>query len=318
MIPFAYERAATVGEAVDRTGAPGSVLLAGGTELVNWMRLGVVGPSSVVDLKAVPGLADITADGGTVHIGPLAKLNDVAAHPLVAERMPVLTQAIHLAASGQLRYLATIGGNPLQSTRCPYFRSETPTPCNKRRPGSGCAARHGITDNQAIFGWTDDCIAVHPSDPGTALVAFDAVYTTRSAGGGRRIAARDLDTLPAEDPAAHNILRPGEVITDIEITGTAARSSYLKVRPRTSYEYARLPWRSCSISRTRWSDGRGSRSARWRCDRGGSTPPRSCSSGTASVPPLHSVPSRPGLPRRGRCRATTTRSSWLAMRSRGP
>jgi xanthine dehydrogenase YagS FAD-binding subunit len=214
------------------------VLLAGGTELVNWMRLGVRGPSRVVDLKTVPGLSDITLTDGTIHIGPLTRLNAVAAHPLVAERLPVLRQAIHLAASAQLRNLATIGGNPLQYTRCPYFRSEDPTPCNKRRPGSGCAARHGITDNQAIFGWTDDCIAVQPSDPGTALAALDAVYTTRFAGGERRIAAGELNTLPGEDPASHNVLRPGEVITGIEITGRAAHSAYLKVRPRASYEFA--------------------------------------------------------------------------------
>ncbi len=187
MIPFTYERAGTVDEAMERTVAPGSMLIAGGTEVVNWLRLGVQAPTTLVDLKTVPGLADISLAGDTVYIGPLVRLNDVAAHPLVAQRFPVLRESIHLAASAQLRNLATIGGNPLQYTRCPYFRSEAETPCTKRRPGSGCAARHGITDNQAIFGWTDDCVAVQPSDPGTALAALDAVYVTRHANGGRPV-----------------------------------------------------------------------------------------------------------------------------------
>ncbi|MEV4320308.1 FAD binding domain-containing protein [Actinocrispum sp. NPDC049592] len=238
MIPFTYERVGTVAEAVEHSTAPGSMLIAGGTEVVNWLRLGVHGPATLVDLKTVPGLADISLVGETVHIGPLVRLADVAAHPWVAQRFPVLRESIHLAASAQLRNLATIGGNPLQYTRCPYFRAEAETPCTKRRPGSGCAARHGITDNQAIFGWTDDCVAVQPSDPGTALAALDAVYVTRHADGGRRIAARELNTLPSQDAVAHNMLRPGEVITDIEITGTAPTSTYLKVRPRASYEFA--------------------------------------------------------------------------------
>ncbi len=177
-------------------------------------------------------------DGDLLHIGALATLNDVAAHELVRDRLPVLRQAIHKSASAQLRNLATIGGNPLQSTRCPYFRSESPTPCNKRQPGSGCTARQGIAENHAIFGWTDDCVAVQPSDPATALVALDSTVVTADQNGGRRLAIRDLHTLPAEDPTVHHVLRPGEIIVDIEIRGVARASAYVKVRERESYEYA--------------------------------------------------------------------------------
>ena len=194
-------------------------------------------PDAVVDIGRLP-LEAIRLDGDVLHIGPLATLNDVAAHELVRDRFPVLRQAIHKSASAQLRNLATIGGNPLQSTRCPYFRSESPTPCNKRQPGSGCAARYGIADNHAIFGWTDDCVAVQPSDPATALVALDSTLVTADQNGGRRLAIRDLHTLPAEDPTVHHVLRAGEIIVDIEIGGAARASAYVKVRERESYEYA--------------------------------------------------------------------------------
>ncbi|MDT7671445.1 MAG: xanthine dehydrogenase YagS FAD-binding subunit [Pseudonocardiales bacterium] len=238
MIPFRYSRAGSVREACVASSEPTTAVLAGGTELLNWMRLGVNAPAHLVDIKAVAGLSDIRVRDDVVHIGALNTLNEVAAHPEVRARFPVLTEAITLSASAQLRNLATIGGNPLQSTRCPYYRHEGPTPCNKRRPGSGCAARHGITDNQAIFGWTDDCLAVQPSDPATALVALDAEFHTEAPDGGRRIPARELHMLPAEDPNRHHILRPGEIITTIQIPGSAARSGYLKVRERASYEFA--------------------------------------------------------------------------------
>jgi xanthine dehydrogenase YagS FAD-binding subunit len=237
MKPFVYTRAASAVEAVDTASKPGVAILAGGTELLNWMRIGVSEPRTVVDIGRLP-LEQIRLDGDVVHIGPLATLNDVAAHELVRDRFPVLRQAIHKSASAQLRNLATIGGNPLQRTRCPYFRSESPTSCNKRQPGSGCAARHGIADNHAIFGWTDDCVAVQPSDPATALVALDSTVVTADQSGGRRLAIRDLHALPAEDPTLHHVLRPGEIIVDIEIRGAARASAYVKVRERESYEYA--------------------------------------------------------------------------------
>jgi xanthine dehydrogenase YagS FAD-binding subunit len=237
MKPFVYTRAASAIEAVDAASRPGVAILAGGTELLNWMRIGVNEPRAVVDIGRLPLGGEIRLDGDVVHVGALATLNDVAAHELVRDRFPVLRQAIHKSASAQLRNLA-IGGNPLQSTRCPYFRSESSTPCNKRQPGSGCAARHGIADNHAIFGWTDDCVAVQPSDPATALVALDSTVVTADQNGGRRLAMRDLHALPAEDPAVHHVLRPGEIIVDIEIRGAARASAYVKIRERESYEFA--------------------------------------------------------------------------------
>jgi xanthine dehydrogenase YagS FAD-binding subunit len=223
---------------VDAASRPGVALLAGGTELLNWMRIGVSEPRAVVDIGRLPLGGEIRLAGDVVHVGALATLNDVAAHELVRDRFPVLRQAIHKSASAQLRNLATIGGNPLQSTRCPYFRSESPTPCNKRQPGSGCAARHGVADNHAIFGWTDDCIAVQPSDPATALVALDGTVVTADQNGGRRLPMGDLHVLPGQDPTVHHVLRPGEIIVDIEIRGAARASAYVKVRERESYEFA--------------------------------------------------------------------------------
>jgi xanthine dehydrogenase YagS FAD-binding subunit len=238
MKPFSYTRAASAVEAVDAASRPGVALLAGGTELLNWMRIGVSEPRAVVDIGRLPLGGEIQLDGDVLHVGALATLNDVAAHELVRNRFPVLRQAIHKSASAQLRNLATIGGNPLQSTRCPYFRSESPTPCNKRQPGSGCAARHGVADTHAIFGWTDDCVAVQPSDPATALVALDSTVVTADQNGGRRLAMSDLHVLPGEDPTVHHVLRPGEMIVEIEIRGAARASAYVKVRERESFEFA--------------------------------------------------------------------------------
>lgn len=238
MKPFVYTRANSTAEALDAASRPAVAILAGGTELLNWMRIGAHEPREVVDIGRLPRGAEIRLEGDVLHVGALAKLNDVAAHELVRDRLPVLHQAIHKSASAQLRNLATIGGNPLQATRCPYFRSESPTPCNKRQPGSGCAARHGISDNHAIFGWSDDCVAVQPSDPATALVALDSHLVTTDETGGRRLAMRDLHLLPAEDPTGHHVLRPGEIIVEIEISGAAPASAYVKVRERESYEFA--------------------------------------------------------------------------------
>ena len=238
MKPFEYTRAGSMEEALDAASRPEVAILAGGTELLNWMRIGAREPREVVDIGRLPLGAEIRLEGDVLHIGALATLNDVAAHELVRDRLPVLRQAVHKSASAQLRNLATIGGNPLQGTRCPYFRAESQTPCNKRLAGSGCAARHGITDNHAIFGWTDECVAVQPSDPATALAALDSPLVTADRNGGRRLAIRDLHVLPAADPTAHHVLRPGEIIVDIEIGGPATASAYVKVRERESYEFA--------------------------------------------------------------------------------
>ncbi len=150
----------------------------------------------------------------------------------------MLSQAILKAASAQLRNLATIGGNPVQRTRCPYFRSTGPVACNKRVPRSGCAALHGANERRAVFEGTEDRVALQPPDPAVALACLDAEIITEHVDGGRRIPAAEFHTLPAEDPAAHNVLRPGELITGIELGPPAPRSADVKVRERESYEFA--------------------------------------------------------------------------------
>jgi xanthine dehydrogenase YagS FAD-binding subunit len=241
MQAFEYGRVGSVHEAVAIGAGPDTTYLAGGTELLNWMRLGIVTPRRVVDICRVNGLDRIEVlPGGSVRIGALVCLNDAAQHPLVARDYPVLSQAILSAASAQLRNLATMGGNLLQKTRCAYFRSEEALPCNKRVPGSGCAARDGINDRHAIFGWSEACVATQPSDPAVALAALDAVIITESANGERRIPAREFHTLPDNQPHIDNVLRTGELITAIELTAPAPRSAYVKIRERESYEYAIL------------------------------------------------------------------------------
>ena len=236
---FAYARAGSVPEALAEFQRANTAVLAGGTELLNWMRLGVAAPERVIDISRIAELEEIVplANGG-LRIGALARLNDVAGHARVAADFPVLEQAIHKAASPQLRNLATIGGNLLQKTRCAYFRSEEPVPCNKRIPGSGCSALHGLNDKHAVFGWSEKCVATQPSDPAVALVALDATLVTESLSGGRRIPCREFHTLPGERPEIDNVLATGELIVAIEVPAAPRRSFYLKVRERESYEYA--------------------------------------------------------------------------------
>jgi xanthine dehydrogenase YagS FAD-binding subunit len=239
MQPFAFAHAGSLGQALAAGAESDTEFLAGGTELLNWLRLGIAAPSRVLDITAMDGLDGIEAlQGGGLRIGALVRLNDAAQHEAVRRDYPVLSQAILKAASPQLRNLATIGGNPLQRTRCAYFRAAERLPCNKREPGSGCSALHGINDRHAIFGWTEDCVATQPSDPAVALAALDAVYVTEHRDGGRRIAATELHTLPDGRPQDHNVLRHGELIISIELPAPARRSAYLKVRERESYEYA--------------------------------------------------------------------------------
>jgi xanthine dehydrogenase YagS FAD-binding subunit len=243
MQPFSYARLDSVEDATAAS-LPGTMFLAGGTELLNWLRLGIANPEHLLDISRIPGLDRIEPlpageDGvAGLRIGATVRLNDAALHAAVVRDYPVLSQAILQSASAQLRNLATIGGNPVQRTRCAYFRSPEPAPCNKRRPGSGCAALDGLNERHAIFGWTEDCVATQPSDPATALAALDAVIVTEAAEGGRRIPAREFHTLPAERPEGHNLLAMGELITAIELPAPAPRSAYVKVRERSSYEYA--------------------------------------------------------------------------------
>lgn len=239
MTPFSYARALSIQDAVQAGSAPDTIFLAGGTELLNWMRLNIAAPARVLDINRVQGLDSIEPlPGGGLRIGALVRLNDAAQHDAVVRDYPVLSQAILKAASAQLRNLATIGGNPVQRTRCPYYRAEETLPCNKRVPGSGCSALHGVNDRHAIFGWTDACVATQPSDPAVALAVLDAVIVTEGPQGGRRILAREFHTLPDHRPELHNVLQQGELITHIELPASARRSAYLKVRERESYEYA--------------------------------------------------------------------------------
>jgi len=236
---FGYLQAMSREDAVELAELPDTMVLAGGTELLNWMRIGISEPKRIVDIAHLPGMdgVEALADGG-VRIGALTKLNDAAQHPLIKQSYPVLSQAILKSASAQIRNLATVGGNPMQKVRCPYFRADESTPCNKRVAGSGCAALHGSNDKHAIFGWTEDCVAVHPADPPVALAALDGVYLTESTKGSRRIPAIEFNILPSDDPTAHTVLRRGEIITGIEIGPAAKHSAYLKIRERESYEYA--------------------------------------------------------------------------------
>jgi CO/xanthine dehydrogenase FAD-binding subunit len=203
MQSFSYARATSVADALAAGATERTAFLAGGTELLNWRRLGVSAPERLLDISRLEGLDAIeTTATGAVLIGALARLNDVAQHEHIRRDYPVLSQALLKAASPQLRNLATIGGNPLQKTRCAYFRAEEALPCNKRAPGSGCSALHGSNDKHAIFGWSEHCVATQPSDPAVALAALDALYVTEHRDGGRRIPATELHSLP-DDPQQH-------------------------------------------------------------------------------------------------------------------
>jgi xanthine dehydrogenase YagS FAD-binding subunit len=236
---FGYARATALEPALATLAESDATILAGGTELLNWLRLGVAAPERVLDITGIAELAAITPlPQGGLRIGALAKLNDVGEHAAVLRDYPVLSQAILKAASAQLRNLATIGGNLLQKTRCAYFRAEDRVPCNKRAPGSGCAALDGFSDRHAIFGWSEACVAVHPSDPAVALAALDAMVVMRSAAGERRILLTEFHVLPGDTPWHETVLRPNELITAIELPAPAPHSAYVKVRERESYEYA--------------------------------------------------------------------------------
>jgi xanthine dehydrogenase YagS FAD-binding subunit len=239
MQSFAYGRPTDLKEGLTQAVVPNTVFLAGGTELLNWIRLGISKPSRIIDIMRLEEFARIVPlPIGGLRIGALARLNEVALNDHVTRNYPVLAQAILKSASAQLRNLATIGGNPLQKTRCGYFRSEDALPCNKRNPGSGCSAFNGINERHAIFGWSEGCVATQPSDPATALAALDAIYVTQHRDGGRRIKVDEFHTLPGDTPHVDNVLRTGELIVAIELAGPAHHSAYLKLRERESYEYA--------------------------------------------------------------------------------
>ncbi|MEO6528299.1 MAG: xanthine dehydrogenase family protein subunit M [Gemmatimonadaceae bacterium] len=246
MIDFGYRRATSLDDATSSGAGERQTarFIAGGTTLVDLMKLDVERPSLVVDINALaasdPSLSTVAdLPHGGLRLGALARMSDVAWDPRVIERYPVVGQSLLLAASGQVRNMATLGGNVLQRTRCQYFR-DVATPCNKREPGSGCSALEGVNRPHAILGGSDSCIAVHPSDLAVALVALDAVVQVRGRAGTRAIPFGQLHLLPAQRPDRETVLRPGDLITAIDLPALpfAKRSLYLKVRDRASYAFA--------------------------------------------------------------------------------
>jgi xanthine dehydrogenase YagS FAD-binding subunit len=242
MQPFVYVRADSLDHALTAGARPGARFIAGGTNLVDLMRLEVMRPRSLVDITGLgggPGLAAIEDVHGALRIGALATNTCVAYHPRVTARFPALSEALLSGASPQLRNMATVGGNLLQRTRCPYFRDGS-SPCNKRAPGSGCAALDGYTRSNAVLGTSPKCIATHPSDMAVALVALDAVVHTRGPAGSRAIPIGEFHTVPGDHPEIESVLAPGELVTHVElpVTPLAARSRYVKVRDRAAFAFA--------------------------------------------------------------------------------
>ncbi len=240
MRPFKFVRAADPASAVRTVSAsPSTAFLAGGTNLLDLMKEDVLRPAQLVDISRLK-LSQIKAANGGVVIGAMASNTDTANHPVIRQSFPLLSQAILAGASGQIRNMATNGGNLLQRTRCPYFY-DTSMPCNKRSRNSGCGALVGINRNHAIFGWSEKCVAVFPSDMAIALSALDAVVKVIGADEkSRSIPFADLHRLPGNEPEKDNSLKHGELITEIEIpkNNFADRSYYLKIRDRASYAFA--------------------------------------------------------------------------------
>ncbi|MEW5420516.1 xanthine dehydrogenase family protein subunit M [Amorphus sp. 3PC139-8] len=237
MIDFHYERATNLDEASVLANFADTMVIAGGTTLVDLAKLDVVRPETVVDISRIPGLDAIDVDASGAMIGALAKMSRVADDPRIKDGFPAVAQSLSLAASQQLRNMATIGGNLMQRTRCSYFRDPAAYPsCNKRTPGSGCAALGGLTRNHAVLGTSEACIATYPGDLAVALVALDATLHV----GRRTVAAEDFFLLPGETPERETDLRQGEIITAVSVPASpvARRSTYLKVRDRQSYEFA--------------------------------------------------------------------------------
>jgi xanthine dehydrogenase YagS FAD-binding subunit len=238
MKAFDYERAADAQAAVALVaGHPDAAFLGGGTNLVDHMKLGIVSPEILVDVTGLPFSAVEERDDGGVRIGAAVRNSDLAADPLIRQRYPVLSEALVAGASGQLRNLATTGGNLLQRTRCVYFQDRT-TPCNKRAPGSGCSAISGHSREMAIFGISEHCIATHPSDMAVAMAALGAVVQMQGPDGSRSVPIEELHRLPGDAPERDTTLAHGELITAIDLPPVAGRSAYRKVRDRASYAFA--------------------------------------------------------------------------------
>ena len=242
MNSFEYFRPASVSEAVAAAAQPGAAYLAAGTNLLDLMKGGISRPSRLVDVTRLAGLERIEhlADGG-IRIGALVRNADLAHDPEFAKSYPAIAEALLSGASAQLRNAATVGGNLLQRTRCGYFY-DTASACNKRQPGTGCDARHGENRLHAVLGWSEACIATHPSDFCVPLVALDAVVEIEGRAGRREIALEDLHRLPGDTPERESALEPGDLIVAVRLPAEArsfsAHARYLKVRERTSFAFA--------------------------------------------------------------------------------
>ena len=240
METFAFSRPNDLAGVLTAIAEPGALPIAGGTELLNWMKEGIVAPNRLVDINRLSGLDGIEAGPAGLRIGALARMSDVARHDAVRRDYPAISEALLKSASPQLRNMASLGGNLLQRTRCPYFRAEVELPCNKRRPRSGCAALDGENRTLAIFGGSDACIATHPSDVAVAFAALDAAVEVNGPAGSRTVQLADFHRLPGDAPERETNLQPGELIVAIVVPASplSRRSHYLKIRERASYEFA--------------------------------------------------------------------------------
>jgi xanthine dehydrogenase YagS FAD-binding subunit len=248
MRPFIYEKANDASAAAQVLAAaaagdnPSEALiqpLAGGTTLIDLMKLDVMRPSTLIDINPLAsGWSQINLDGGNLRLGALARMSNVAAHPQVQQFYPIVAESLKLAASPQLRNMATLGGNVLQRTRCTYFRDVSYASCNKRSPGSGCAAMDGFNRTHAVLGTSDACIATYPGDFAQALIALDATVEITGKSGVRSMPFAQLHKLPGNSPQIETTLQPGELISGFAINGRWPRSIYLKTRDRQSYEFA--------------------------------------------------------------------------------
>ncbi len=239
MREFSYLRPSNVDEAVAVAQDGDAAYLAGGTTQLDLMKDGVLAPGKLIDVSRLP-LRGVRREGDAVRVGAMTTMGELAADPLVVERAPVVSEALLASASPQLRNMATIGGNLLQRTRCRYFRDPAVSACNKRAPGSGCAAVSGGARMHAILGAGPNCIAVHGSDLAVALTALDAVVRVHGPEGARTVPLTEFYREPGTTPDVETALRDGELVTgvDIPLPPTGARSGYLKVRDRASYEFA--------------------------------------------------------------------------------
>lgn len=239
MEPFKFLRAESNASALTTAHGRDTKYIAGGTNLLDLMKVNIEKPTQLIDINRLPLTQVEELPNGGVRIGSLVKNSELAYHPLIKKKYPVLSEALLAGASPQLRNMASVGGNLMQRTRCPYFYS-TDFACNKRKPGSGCAAIDGYNRSNAVLGTSDKCIATHPSDMCVALAALDAKIHVQGGAGTRIIPFNEFHLLPGQTPHLEHALKPGELITHVEIPAIpySSRSHYLKVRDRQSYEFA--------------------------------------------------------------------------------